>query len=58
MLTFLLVASVLIVLVSAGITLVACMASARMSQGEVWSEAPLTAMETAPQASRATRFSS
>lgn len=51
-------AGALIVLISAGITLVACMASARMSEGEFGSEVPLSAEPHAPHTSRATRVSS
>lgn len=57
MLFFLAIAGAFIILISAGITLIACMASARMSEGELGSEAPLSAEPHAPHASRATRFS-
>ncbi|MBP7693757.1 MAG: hypothetical protein KA764_17680 [Anaerolineales bacterium] len=43
MLTFLVIIGVAVVVVSAGITLVACAASARLSEHEDWSEEPLVA---------------
>lgn len=45
MLTFLIVFGIAVAVVSAGITIVACAASARLTENESWGEEPLTATQ-------------
>lgn len=58
MLMFLIAIGVAAVVLSAGVILVVCMASARQTEKESWSEQPLTAHQPAQPDGRARRITS
>lgn len=58
MATILVTLGILAVIASASIMLIACMASARVTETEAWAEEPLVMPEMAPQRSTTSRLTS